>query len=38
MILNSFDLMGKVALFTGCNIGLGQGIAIGLAQAGCDII
>ncbi|MBC3249235.1 2-deoxy-D-gluconate 3-dehydrogenase [Serratia fonticola] len=38
MILNSFDLTGKVALITGCNTGLGQGIAIGLAQAGCDII
>lgn len=38
MILNSFDLTGKVALITGCNTGLGQGIAVGLAQAGCDII
>ncbi|KFK94790.1 MULTISPECIES: 2-dehydro-3-deoxy-D-gluconate 5-dehydrogenase KduD [unclassified Serratia (in: enterobacteria)] len=38
MILNSFDLTGKVALITGCNTGLGQGVAVGLAQAGCDII
>jgi len=38
MILNAFDLAGKVALVTGCNTGLGQGMAIGLAQAGCDII
>lgn len=38
MVLNSFDLKGKVALVTGCNTGLGQGMAIGLAQAGCDII
>ncbi|AHG22313.1 2-deoxy-D-gluconate 3-dehydrogenase [Chania multitudinisentens RB-25] len=38
MILNFFDLKGKVALITGCNTGLGQGIAVGLAQAGCDII
>lgn len=38
MILNSFDLKGKVALITGCNTGLGQGMAVGLAQAGCDII
>lgn len=38
MILNSFDLTGKVALITGCNTGLGQGIALGLAQAGCDIV
>ncbi|WP_114195194.1 2-dehydro-3-deoxy-D-gluconate 5-dehydrogenase KduD [Edaphovirga cremea] len=38
MILNSFDLKGKVALVTGCSTGLGQGMAVGLAQAGCDII
>ncbi len=38
MILDSFDLTGKVALITGCNTGLGQGIAVGLAQAGCDIV
>jgi len=38
MILDSFNLQGKVALITGCDTGLGQGMAIGLAQAGCDII
>jgi 2-deoxy-D-gluconate 3-dehydrogenase len=38
MILNAFNLEGKVALITGCNTGLGQGMALGLAQAGCDII
>ncbi len=38
MILNSFDLKGKVALVTGCSTGLGQGMAVGLAQAGCDIV
>jgi 2-deoxy-D-gluconate 3-dehydrogenase len=38
MVLNSFDLEGKVALVTGCNTGLGQAMAVGLAQAGCDII
>lgn len=38
MILNAFNLEGKAALITGCNTGLGQGMAIGLAQAGCDII
>ena len=38
MILNAFDLTGKVALVTGCNTGLGQGMALGLAEAGCDII
>ena len=38
MILNSFDLRGKVAIVTGCDTGLGQGMAVGLAQAGCDIV
>ena len=38
MILNAFDLKGKVAIVTGCNTGLGQGMALGLAQAGCDIV
>ncbi|MGL6312461.1 2-dehydro-3-deoxy-D-gluconate 5-dehydrogenase KduD [Vibrio sp. WXL103] len=38
MILNAFNLQGKVAMVTGCNTGLGQGMAIGLAQAGCDIV
>ncbi|WP_149196618.1 2-dehydro-3-deoxy-D-gluconate 5-dehydrogenase KduD [Luteimonas suaedae] len=33
----SFDLSGKVALVTGANTGLGQGIAVALAQAGADI-
>lgn len=38
MILNAFNLEGKVALVTGCNTGLGQGMALGLAEAGCDIV
>ena len=38
MILNSFDLKGKVAIVTGCDTGLGQGMALGLANAGCDIV
>lgn len=38
MILDAFNLEGKVAMITGCNTGLGQGMALGLAQAGCDII
>lgn len=38
MILNAFSLNGKVALVTGCDTGLGQGMALGLAEAGCDII
>ncbi|MFC6276843.1 2-dehydro-3-deoxy-D-gluconate 5-dehydrogenase KduD [Psittacicella hinzii] len=33
-----FDLAGKVALVTGCNKGLGQGMALALAKAGADII
>ena len=32
-----FDLGGKVALITGGNAGLGQGIALALAKAGADI-
>jgi 2-deoxy-D-gluconate 3-dehydrogenase len=32
-----FDLDGKVALVTGANTGLGQAIALALAQAGADI-
>ncbi|KID01402.1 2-deoxy-D-gluconate 3-dehydrogenase [Hafnia alvei] len=38
MILDAFSLQGKVALVTGCDTGLGQGMAVGLAQAGCNII
>jgi 2-deoxy-D-gluconate 3-dehydrogenase len=38
MILNSFDLTGKVAIVTGVNTGLGQGIAVALAQAGADVV
>jgi len=33
-----FDLTGKVALVTGGNVGLGQGIALALAEAGADIV
>jgi 2-dehydro-3-deoxy-D-gluconate 5-dehydrogenase len=33
-----FNLAGKTALVTGANTGLGQGIAIALAQAGADIV
>jgi 2-deoxy-D-gluconate 3-dehydrogenase len=33
-----FDLCGKVAIVTGGNGGLGQGMAVGLAGAGADIV
>ncbi|GGF66336.1 2-deoxy-D-gluconate 3-dehydrogenase [Azorhizobium oxalatiphilum] len=35
---NPFDLSGKRALVTGANTGLGQAIAVSLAQAGAGII
>ena len=38
MILDAFTLTGKVALVTGCDTGLGQGMTLGLAEAGCDIV
>jgi len=37
-VLNQFDLTGKTALVTGCNKGIGKGMAMGLAEAGADII
>jgi 2-deoxy-D-gluconate 3-dehydrogenase len=38
MILDSFGLQGRVALVSGCNTGLGQGMALALAEAGADIV
>ena len=38
MILDSFRLDGRVALVTGAARGLGQGIALGMAEAGADIV
>ncbi len=38
MILDKFGLSGKVAVVTGASRGLGQAIAIGLAEAGADIV
>ncbi len=32
-----FDLSGKVAIVTGANTGIGQGIAVALAKAGADV-
>ena len=37
-ILQQFDLSGKTALVTGCNKGIGKAMAIGLAEAGANII
>ncbi|HXI24496.1 MAG TPA: 2-dehydro-3-deoxy-D-gluconate 5-dehydrogenase KduD [Pyrinomonadaceae bacterium] len=37
MILDQFKLDGKVALVTGAAAGLGQAIAVGLAEAGADV-
>jgi 2-deoxy-D-gluconate 3-dehydrogenase len=34
---NPFDLTGKVAIVTGANTGIGQAIALALAEAGADI-
>ena len=34
----SFDLSGRCALITGANTGIGQGMAVGLAEAGADIV
>ena len=34
---NPFDLTGRVAVVTGANTGIGQGIALALAGAGADI-
>ena len=37
-MLEMFDLTGKVAIVTGCDTGLGQGMALALAKAGADIV
>lgn len=37
-MVNVFDLTGKVAVVTGASTGLGQGMSIGLAEAGADIV
>ncbi len=37
MSRSPFSLEGKIALVTGANVGLGQAIALALAEAGADI-
>lgn len=38
MILDSFKLTGKVAIVTGADTGLGQGMALACAEAGADVV
>ena len=37
-VLDKFALKGKTALVTGCKRGIGKAMAVGLAEAGADII
>ncbi len=36
--MNLFDLKGMTAIITGASTGLGQGMSIGLAEAGADVV
>lgn len=36
--MNPFSLSGRVAMVTGCNKGLGQAMAVALAEAGADVV
>ena len=35
---NLFTVSGKVAIVTGASTGLGQGMSLGLAEAGADLV
>lgn len=37
-VITQFDPSGRVALVTGCKRGIGKSRAIGLAEAGADIV
>ncbi len=37
MILDRFSVQGRVAIVTGAGLGIGRGIATGLAEAGADV-
>ena len=37
-VLDSFELQGQTAVVTGAGRGIGEGIAIGLAEVGCDVV
>lgn len=37
-ILSSFSLKGKTAIVTGASTGLGQGMSLGLSEAGADLV
>ena len=38
MILDRFAISGRAAIVTGAGLGIGRGIAIGLAEAGADVV